>query len=314
MTNEGDLKHKREMNDDKLRVVIDWLSVAKSIFRLIKEEITEARFRSLFGISSFVCSVIYNIVASNCVFAALDLLYFLLFAKHYGSETLLALMFDTNEKDYGNRVWQVIEQLHTYLPGFNFIDRFQEGLVGENLISSVKASHLVLDTTSCNIQTPSGGKKVRLQFYSYKKRYQIKYEIAVGIRTGRIYWINGAYAGSMRDSTIVQKSGFLSKLQEGELVLADAIYNIKKLHPHLLAPYKRVPKKHLPSYRLVDLLARARFNKHLRSSRVIVERTIARLKSFGALKQTWRHETTLHPKLFDVICRIVNIDLQYHPL
>lgn len=254
-------------------IQIDWHKTAETVLRLVKERITEDRFHTLFGISSYLCTVIFNIVASTTSFAALDLLLFLLFAKNYGNETLLALFFDMSEKSYGNQIWKVVDQLNTYLPNFTMTDRFNEDLVGENVISVLKKPHLVIDTTSCNIQTPSGGKKVRMKFYSYKKRYQMKYEIAVGVKTGRIYWTSGAYPGSFRDSTIVQKSGFLSKLHAGEIVLADTIYNIKKLNSHILTPYKKVPAKQLPSFDLLQLLERARFNKHFRGRRVIVERT-----------------------------------------
>jgi len=295
-------------------IQIDWFSLSETVLRLVHERMTEDRFRALFGVSSYLCTVIFNIVYPHTSFAALDLLLFLLFAKQYGSETLLSLFFDMNEKSYGNRIWDVVDKLNTFLPDFKMTERFDEEIVGENVISSLRKAHLILDTTSCNIQTPSGGKKLRRKFYSYKKRYQMKYELAVGVRTGRIYWTRGAYPGSFSDSTIVQKSGFLSNLVDGEIVLADTIYNIKKLSGHILAPHKQVPKKQLSSYNLAGLLQRARFNKHIRGRRVVVERTLARLKSFGALKQIWRHQLTLQPKLFNVLCKIVNLDLLYHPL
>lgn len=177
----------------------------------------------------------------------------------------------------------------------------------------------VVDTTSCNIPVPKGKnmKLIRKLFYSRKKRSQIKYEIAVGVRSGRIVWLKGPFPGSYSDPKIVQHSGLLSKIPRNEAIFADGIYNTKDLKAHnFFTPLRHLSRTQRLFYTKLELKTRRHLNRTIRGQRVIVERTLARIKSFSSLSNStiWRHSYEQHRKTFDVICRIVNIDLKYHPL
>eukprot|EP00732_Lithocolla_globosa_P000697 Lithocolla_globosa_v1_NODE_257_length_4779_cov_60.829103.p8 type:complete len:109 gc:universal NODE_257_length_4779_cov_60.829103:897-1223(+) len=56
------------------------------------------------------------------------------------------------------------------------------------------------------------------------------------------------------------------------------------------------------------------FNKFLSSFRIIVERTIGRLKSFTCLRQAWRHDRDLHHVAFSICAHLTNINIRENGL
>jgi len=155
-----------------------------------------------------------------------------------------------------------------------------------------------VDTTMCPIQVPSGSKKVRCKFYSYKRLYTVKYEIAVSNVTGEIVWAMGAYPGSFNDIKIVKRSGFLSLRLYGEVTYGDKEYNTKELRimtPLKINQFRWIPKPYRDSYNLC-----------IRHHRVRVEQTLAKVKSFRVTSSKWRHDLSLHSKAFCCVCKIVN--------
>ncbi|CAB4021738.1 Hypothetical predicted protein, partial [Paramuricea clavata] len=94
-------------------------------------------------------------------------------------------------------------------------------------------------------------------------------------------FVSNAYSGSISDKEIVQKSGFLDYLEEGDIVMADKGFNIQDLLAiqcvRLIAP---------PIMRKDNVSACAStLTRRIATKRVHIERMIRKLKSFAILRK-----------------------------
>jgi hypothetical protein len=147
-------------------------------------------------------------------------------------------------------------------------------------------------------------------FYAYKKFYALKYEVAVCMKTGRLVWVRGAYPGSYNDQYILQHSGLLNKLDNSFVSYADCAYE----STFLRTQYSVVTPLRVRTLGWIPEAGRRAFNKHIRSRRVKVEQTLAKVKAFKATSLIWRHKRELHPLVFGVVSRIVNFDILINPM
>ena len=133
-------------------------------------------------------------------------------------------------------------------------------------------------------------------WFSFKLRtYAIKYEIGVHVLTGKIVWIYGPKRGAVHDGRLTRER-LLKVLPKGERALADRGYSGV---PGCLTPMKG--RRNATDKRLDDIRRK-------------VERVIGRIKFFNILYREYRGNLDLHPAIFDVVCRIVNINLKDQPI
>lgn len=158
-----------------------------------------------------------------------------------------------------------------------------------------------MDATECPIHRPLDWLTQRQYYSGKKKKHTIKYEVGVHLSTGRIVWLVGGIPGSIHDMKMAQENGILQQLLEGEWILADKGYTSSNLP--FLTPIKDPQTEE-----------ELQWNSFINQTRVIVENTYGRIKTFGSVKSNWRHNIDLHPLMFKVVCILVDIDLQCHPL
>ena len=162
---------------------------------------------------------------------------------------------------------------------------------------------VIIDGTDLPIlkpPVPEEFKNLRFDFlrlwWSHKLRtFAVKYEIGVHVVTGRIIWINGPFKGGTHDLTIAR--GLLKKiLRDNEKALADRGYCGDD------------------SFVTATKGRRNADDKRLDDVRRKVEIVIGRVKFFNCLYHTYRGDVEFHPKLFSLVCRIVNLNLEEAPL
>lgn len=103
------------------------------------------------------------------------------------------------------------------------------------------------------------------------------------------------------DKKIYDESGLAASLQEGELGIGDKGYVGGK---SLLVPFKGgnlTPDQNL-------------WNRQLASVRILTERTNGLIKKFLAFGQNWRGDFNLHRRAFKMICHMINIHIELHPI
>jgi len=116
-----------------------------------------------------------------------------------------------------------------------------------------------------------------------RSKYCLKYTVGVQVSTGQICFVDGPRPGSMSDITALRESGLLSsiRLQNlDEVVLGDKGY-VDKNVPNILTPVKKPPLQRLTP-------EQDAFNQIISSVRIIVERSLGRIKIFNILMERFR--------------------------
>lgn len=132
--------------------------------------------------------------------------------------------------------------------------------------------------------------------------------VATQIKTGKIVWINGPFAGSVNDKTIFRDRLFERATLDHATGLADKGY--------ICAEFEQVLAYPTSGGVLRRPLAREEeaVNRCIATVRIHIERLMGLLKVWDILKDPWRGERSDHVTVFEVICRLTNLRLTALPL
>ena len=146
-----------------------------------------------------------------------------------------------------------------------------------------------MDGTDFRIQEPSPFSK---EWYSHKfKGPGLRYEIGVSVATGRIVSFHGPFpCGSFPDIKIF-RLGMKTKLLPGEQALADSGY--------------RGDSKVCTDADATSVYHR----KKMSNARARHETINGRLKTWGCLKQTFRHHRSKHHIVFKAVLTLVQTSM-----
>jgi hypothetical protein len=132
-------------------------------------------------------------------------------------------------------------------------------------------------------------------YSSYKGTTTLNILVAI-LPNGMIAFVSDAFEGSISDRDIVSKSGFLEKLNAGDLVIADRGFLIKDLL------HRKGARLNIPPF----LHNRDRFTpfeealtKKIAKVRIHVERAIERMKKYRLIKN--RLPTSLDPVASQIV-------------
>ena len=260
----------------------------------------DRKFRSFFGCSSYICSVIWNLFL--CVpppdpyLRPYHLLWTLLFLNVYGCENVLAGICKTTEKTYRKWVWFLLE----FLAGINVVGCWILCLLSLILFKIVwenrKLGHqpgdhiyITVDGTDFRIYEPF---PFNPMWFSHKfKGPGLRYEIGVSIKMARIVWVNGPFPCGSHPDNVIAEEGLHDELEEGERYIADGGYD---------AMYADTPSGVWTFHSRQEAYLRARhegINKFF--------------KQWGALKQVFRHELWKHEFVFKAIANITELIIEH---
>lgn len=176
----------------------------------------------------------------------------------------IALLADAME---GLIVWPEVEDIQINLPS-SFKHRFG-------------AVNTIIDCFEIQIQKPTNAIHQALTYSMYKKCNTIKYLIAC-LPDGTINFISKGAGGRISDQEIVRKCGFLDKLTENTMVMADRGFksielDLRAQKCSLVRPPSTTAAKKMSKEEVL-------LNKRIASVRIHVERAIGRLREFELLK------------------------------
>ncbi|XP_015778402.1 PREDICTED: uncharacterized protein LOC107356291 [Acropora digitifera] len=134
----------------------------------------------------------------------------------------------------------------------------------------------IIDCTELQMESPSSLDNKSLCYSSYKSRPTMKAFIGI-TPNGVVSFSSDLYCGSISDPEIVRKSGYLTYLNRGDVVMTDKGFTIqdelasvgaKLAMPHFLKGKKQFTK------------AESEHNKKIASLRIHVERYMERIKNW----------------------------------
>ncbi|CAC5408014.1 unnamed protein product [Mytilus coruscus] len=141
---------------------------------------------------------------------------------------------------------------------------------------------VIIDCAEIFIQRPTNLKTTSETFSNYKSHDTAKYLIGISPH-GQIIFISKAFGGRASDKFIVEKSGFLNYLLQGDEVMADRGFTIEDFL------FPRRVKLNFPAYTKCrpqlsnEDVTTSRRTAHVR---IHVERAIRKLKVFKVLSGT----------------------------
>lgn len=164
----------------------------------------------------------------------------------------------------------------------------------------------IVDATEQPTQRPQAP-HVQKQYYSgQKKRHTLKTQIVVG-SDGEIMDISPTVPSSRHDKKHYEASGVEQHLEEGEAMMGDSGFQgIQHTHRAVLPDKK-------PKGGELNPVPKAR-NTAISHLRIVVENTIAQLKTFRVLYQVYRHARDAYNDTFRIVGALVNRRIQRRPL
>jgi hypothetical protein len=138
------------------------------------------------------------------------------------------------------------------------------------------------------------------------KRHTLKTQIVVG-PDGEIMEVSETVPGAQHDKKLYDESGVSDQLDEDEAMMGDSAFQgIHKAHKAVL------PDKKPKGGKLSD--AQKKRNHRISQKRIVVENTIAQLKTFRVLYRVYRHAREAYNDFFRIVAALVNRRMRRRPL
>jgi len=167
--------------------------------------------------------------------------------------------------------------------------------------------YFIVDGTERKINRPKDKTKQKDYYSGKSKTHAVKNQILINPKNKRILYITKTQTARIHDKKALIDDGILLHAPPKAKGLGDLGYQgVTSDCPWLtvITPLKRKPKQKLSS---VNKLT----NKTISSLRVRVEHTIAKLKVYKILKDTFRNNLQLADLVFKNICCLYNFKLSY---
>jgi hypothetical protein len=167
---------------------------------------------------------------------------------------------------------------------------------------------VIIDCTEIFTQQSSDFGKQGNSYSHYKGNSTVKFLIGI-LPNGTVCFVSDGFEGSISDNDIVRQSGFLDKINAGDVVMADRGFLIKhdlmKKKAYLNIPPFLAGRDHFTA-------AEEARTKSIAKCRIHVERAIEKIKKFRIIKQTL--PSSLTPVVSQTVCVIAMLVNHQQPL
>ena len=162
-------------------------------------------------------------------------------------------------------------------------------------------TEVAIDGTEQVIQRPRGQKRQKPYYSRKRKRHTVKTQIVV-TKNGRVIWVsNSVPGGQVHDYSLLKRSRVMDRLPKQVTKRVDLGYQgIETDYPdHVVV----IPKKKPPKQDLTP--AQKRQNRKKAKKRIVVEHTLAHMKQFQVLSQTYRNRRGKNNQTYNRKIKIV---------
>lgn len=219
----------------------------------------------------------------------------------------LAVRFDVSVATVTNVFLTFLHALHeiffrslvlTSMPSFEKVR-----LSSPECFSNFANCRQIWDCTDIHISTPRENLAAQRVTYSqYRGGYTLKGLVCVS-PNGAITWLSELYAGGISDKEIVRRSGILSTLSAGDLILADKGFLVADILPHDV--HINIPS-FLDSDTRQFTQQQISWSRSISRYRIHVERAIQRLKEFRILRDLPHNYRCYATEIFQLCGTLIN--------
>lgn len=170
-------------------------------------------------------------------------------------------------------------------------------------------TEVVIDGTEQHTQRPRGQKRQKPYYSKKRKRHTLKTQIVV-TRSGRVLWVSDSVPGGrVHDYPLLKRSRMMERLPKEVIKRVDLGYQgIETDYPDhaVVIPNKKPRNQELTK-------AQKRQNRKKAKQRIVVEHTLAHMKQFQVLAQTYRNRRGKNNQTYNRKIKIVAglINLRY---
>ena len=161
----------------------------------------------------------------------------------------------------------------------------------------------ILDATEIKVNTPSSLLLQSQTYSNYKSTNTFKGLVGIS-PAGHVMFVSSLYTGSISDTELVERSGFLKLLQRGNEVMADQGFTIEDmLGVQLNIPPFLAKREQLAASEVVN-------TQQIASLRIHVERAICRVKEFEILANVMPASLASSAnQIWTVCCSLTNLKI-----
>jgi len=234
------------------------------------------------------------------------LLLALIWLRVYPTYEVLGVIFNLHKSNVSRNLKPILDILsrHQELDWPDQAERRKKDL--NEFMRDFPEVTVIVDATEQPTYRPQD-KAAQKRYYSgKKKRHTLKTQVLV-LPDGRLAGFSDTVPGSQHDKSLFDASGVTNQLDEDEAIMGDSGYQgIQHAHQAVL-PDKKPKGGELTA----DQKAR---NHQIAQARIVVENTIAQLKTFRVLADRYRHPRPSHHQVFGIVAGLVTQRIERRPL
>ena len=235
------------------------------------------------------------------------LLMAMIWLRTYPTYEVLGFLFDLHKSNIGRNLETLLAVLRDALGDeIEWPDKTRRQRKMADFMQDFPDVAAIVDATEQPTQRPQDQEHQKAPYSGKKKRHTLKTQLVVG-PDGELMDVSDTVPGAQHDKTLYDESGVGDYLDEDEAMMGDAGYQgIQHEHPAVL-PYKKPKGEELTK-------EQKEHNRRLSRIRVVIENTIAQIKTFRVMAEVYRHARENYNDTFRIVAVLVNRRIQRRPL
>jgi DDE superfamily endonuclease len=235
------------------------------------------------------------------------LLMAMIWLRIYPTYEVLGFVFDLHKSNIGRNLEVVLAVLREGLGNeIQWPDKTQRQRKMDDFMRDFPEVVAIVDATEQPILRPQDDETQKKHYSGKKRRHTLKTQVVVA-PDGELMHVSPTVPGAQHDKKLYDESGVGGYLDEDEAMMGDSGFQgIQHQHPAIL-PHKK-PK----AGELTD--DQKKYNRRVSRVRVVVENTIAQIKTFRVMAEIYRHDREGYHDLFQIVAVLVNRRIRRRPL
>jgi hypothetical protein len=231
----------------------------------------------------------------------------MIWLRQYPTYEVLGFIFDLHKSNVCRNLQGVLAVLREQLRDeVEWPDKTHRKQKMEQFMEEFTEVAAIVDATEQPTQRPQDAEAQKQYYSGKKKRHTLKTQMVVG-PDGEIMDVSETVPGAQHDKKLYDESGVGDQLDEDEAMMGDSGFQgIQKDHKAVL------PDKKPKDEELTD--AEKKRNHRISQKRIVVENTIAQVKTFRVLYHVYRHAREAYNDFFRIVAALVNRRIRRRPL